>query len=100
MTPAGVSASSAEARVVVLTRSGCHLCADALAVVAEVCQSAGEQYREVDVDADPELTRHYTDQVPVTFVDGRQHDFWRVDRNRLAAALASPPADPSTSSGI
>jgi len=90
MTDAGGSAHSDEARVVVLTRSGCHLCADAVAVIAEVCQSAGAHYREVDVDSDPELTRRYNDQVPVTFVDGRQHDFWRVDRTRLAAALAGP----------
>jgi hypothetical protein len=25
--------------------------------------------------------------VPVVFVDGAQHDFWRVDRVRLKAAL-------------
>ena len=25
--------------------------------------------------------------VPVTFVDGRQHDYWRVDEGRLRAAL-------------
>jgi hypothetical protein len=41
----------------------------------------------VDVDGDPELLRRYTDQVPVTFVDGAQHDFWRVDPLRLRAAL-------------
>lgn len=95
MPEAGASASSDDARVVVLTRSGCHLCAEAVAVVAEVCRASGERYREVDVDSDPELIRRYNDQVPVTFVDGRQHDFWRVDRARLTAALASP----STGSG-
>ena len=26
----------------------------------------------------------------MTFVDGRQHDFWRVDEARLRAALAAP----------
>jgi hypothetical protein len=31
--------------------------------------------------------RQYTDQVPVTFVDGAQHDFWRVDPIRLRRAL-------------
>jgi hypothetical protein len=36
------------------------------------------------------LVRRYNDQVPVTFVDGRQHDFWRVDRDRLLVALAGP----------
>jgi hypothetical protein len=27
----------------------------------------------------------------VTFVDGRQHDYWRVDEARLRTALAAPP---------
>ena len=40
-----------------------------------------------DVDSDSELLRLYTEQVPVTFVDGAQHDFWRVDPVRLKAAL-------------
>jgi glutaredoxin len=74
-------------RVVVLTRQGCHLCDQALAQVAAVCAETGERYAVVDVDADPELRRRYTDQVPVTFVDGAQHDFWRVDPVRLKAAL-------------
>lgn len=92
MTEASAEQASADARVVVLTRVGCHLCADAVAEIARVCAETGESYREVDVDSDPELTRRYTDQVPVTFVDGRQHDFWRVDRDRLTAALTAPRA--------
>jgi hypothetical protein len=30
----------------------------------------------------------YGEQIPVTFVDGVQHDFWRVDAQRLRAALS------------
>ena len=78
-------------RVVVLTRRGCHLCDEALAQVAAVCAETGEAYAVVDVDGDPELRRLYTDQVPVTFVDGAQHDFWRVDPVRLRAALTRTP---------
>ena len=74
-------------RIVVLTRQGCHLCEEAIAQVAEVCVEIGEAYAVLDVDSDPELQRLYTDQVPVTFVDGAQHDFWRVDPARLKAAL-------------
>lgn len=75
-------------RVLVLTRPGCHLCEDALAVVAAVCAQTGDQWSEQDITADAELTRQYTDQVPVTFVDGLQHDFWRVSPERLKAALS------------
>jgi len=74
-------------RVVVLTRQGCHLRDEAIAQVAAICAETGEGYAVVDVDSDPELQRRYTDQVPVTFVDGAQHDFWRVDPARLKAAL-------------
>jgi glutaredoxin len=74
-------------RVVVLSRQGCHLCDEAIAQVAAICEEIGEAYGVVDVDNDPELQRRYTDQVPVTFVDGAQHDFWRVDPVRLKAAL-------------
>ena len=76
-------------RVEVLTRPGCHLCADAVAVIAAVCAETGDRYTERNIDDDPDLRRTYTDQVPVTFVDGAQHDFWRVDPDRLRRALAS-----------
>jgi len=74
-------------RVVVLTRQGCHLCDEAIAQVAAICNEIGEAYGVLDVDSDPELQRRYTDKVPVIFVDGAQHDFWRVDPARLKAAL-------------
>jgi hypothetical protein len=47
-------------RVTLYTKPGCHLCEDARAVVERVCAELGE---------------------------GRQHDFWRVDADRLRAAL-------------
>ena len=77
-------------RVVVLTRQGCHLCDEAIAQVAAVCAETGEAYAVLDIDSDPDLQRRYTEQVPVTFVDGVQHDFWRVDPVRLKAALLRP----------
>ena len=78
------------ARVLVLTRQECHLCEQAIEVVAAVCAESGDSYATRVVDTDPDLVRQYTDQVPVTFVDGEQHDFWRVDPVRLRAALARP----------
>ncbi|MCH1865142.1 glutaredoxin family protein [Nocardioides sp. CFH 31398] len=79
--------ASDEARVTFVTREGCHLCEEARAVVAAVCAEVGERFVEVDVDDDPALLARYDEQVPVTFVDGRQHDFWRVDAGRLRRAL-------------
>ena len=75
------------ARVVLYTRRDCHLCEVAEQVVADVCGRTGDTWTTVDVDEDADLRTRFTDQVPVTFVDGAQHDFWRVDPARLEAAL-------------
>jgi glutaredoxin len=77
-------------RVRLLSRPGCHLCDDARAVIEAVCADLGEAYEEVDITADDRLMRQYAEEIPVTFVDGRQHDFWRVDSARLRAALTQP----------
>jgi glutaredoxin len=77
-----------EPRVTLYSRPGCHLCDDARAVVEQVCAELGESYAEVSIDGDSELTRRFGEEIPVTFVDGRQHDFWRVDPARLRAALS------------
>ena len=83
-------AHSTDARVVVFSRAGCHLCETAEALVAEICTESGDTWARVDIDVDADLTTRFTEQVPVTFVDGAQHDFWRVDPQRLRAALARP----------
>lgn len=83
------TAPAPEPRVTLLGRAGCHLCDEARAVVARVADDLGVGWHELDVDADPELLARYSDQVPVTFVDGVQHDFWRVSEDRLRAALAA-----------
>ena len=77
-----------DARVTFYSRPGCHLCDDARVVVEQVCAELGESYVEVSIVDDPELQRRFGEEIPVTFVDGRQHDFWRVDPARLRAALA------------
>ena len=78
-----------EARVTLYSRPGCHLCEVAREVIARVCAELGEQYTEVSIDDDEELSERFAEEIPVTFVDGRQHDFWRVDEQRLRVALTS-----------
>ncbi|WP_345265679.1 glutaredoxin family protein [Nocardioides nanhaiensis] len=85
--PGGADGAVGEPRVTFYTRAGCHLCEEAQAVVARVCAELGERFVEVDVDTDPELRERYGEEVPVTLVDGRQHDYWRVDEQRFRAAL-------------
>jgi glutaredoxin len=83
----GTELGEAPPRVTLYTRPGCHLCDDARAVVEAVCQELGETYDEIDITTSERLVRSFGEEVPVTFVDGRQHDFWRVDPARLRAAL-------------
>lgn len=75
-------------RVILLGKPGCHLCDDAREVIRRVCDDLGIAWSERSIAGDAELERQYGDQIPVTFVDGEQHDFWRVDEARLRAVLA------------
>jgi hypothetical protein len=79
---------TAAPRVLLLGRPGCHLCDEARDVIARVAGELGVAWTERDITASEEDSRRYGDQIPVTFVDGVQHDFWRVDEHRLRAALA------------
>jgi glutaredoxin len=75
-------------RVTVYTRAGCGLCVEAEAEVARICADVGAGWTTVDVDSDEDLRAEYGDRVPVIEVDGREHGFWRVEEDRLRAALA------------
>lgn len=77
-----------EPRLVLVSRAGCHLCEEGREVVARVAAATGTAWTEVDVDADPELLRRYSDLVPVVLLDGAEHDFGRFDDERLTRALA------------
>ena len=83
------AAPSGQPRVRLYSRPGCHLCDDARVVIAAVCAEMEETFEEVSIDDDPALLERFGEEIPVTFVDGRQHDFWRVSADRLRAALAA-----------
>ncbi|MUL40327.1 glutaredoxin family protein [Streptomonospora sp. PA3] len=84
----GAGGDAAGRTVTMLGRSGCHLCEEALEVIERVCAELGARVEVRDLDAAPAKERDdYWDKIPVTFVDGAQHDFWRVDEDRLRAAL-------------
>lgn len=76
-------------RVTVYGKPGCHLCENAVAVIAEVCAGLGVGWEEIDITEDEALFAQYWEQIPVTLVDGVQHTFWRVDPDRLRAALSA-----------
>jgi Glutaredoxin-like domain (DUF836) len=74
-------------RITLLGKPGCHLCEEARAVIARVAADLGIGWEERDITASSEDMAEYWDKIPVTLVDGVQHDFWRVSEDRLRAAL-------------
>jgi Glutaredoxin-like domain (DUF836) len=75
--------------VTLLTRPGCHLCDDARAVIARVAAELGVSWQERDITGSESDLRDFGDMIPVTLIDGVQHDFWRVSEQRLRAALSA-----------
>lgn len=83
-----VTVPDATARITLIGKPGCHLCDDARAVIASVCERSGDSWIELSIEDDPALADEYWERIPVVLVDGAPHDFWRIDPDRLQAALA------------
>jgi len=81
-------ARAAARRITLLGKPGCHLCDEAREVIARVAADLGAHWEERDITLDERDMREYWDKIPVTLIDGVQHDFWRVSEQRLRAALA------------
>lgn len=79
---------TAARELVLLSRTGCHLCDAARTDLEAVAGPAGVPWREIDVDTDPDLRGEWGDLVPVVLLDGVCLGYYTVDRDRLAAALA------------
>ena len=73
--------------ITLLSRPGCHLCDEARDIIARVAGELGVPWQERDITRSEEDLRAYSDMIPVTLVDGVQHDFWRVNEDRLRMAL-------------
>ena len=73
--------------ITLLSRVGCHLCDDAREVIARVAAELDVPWEELDITTSDSHLRQYWDQIPVTLIDGVQHDFWHVSEERLRSAL-------------
>lgn len=78
------------ARVLYLTRTGCHLCDEALPLVRAEADRVGTAVEVRDIDEDETLRRDWDFDVPVIIVDGKLHARYRVDAEQLRAALKLP----------
>jgi glutaredoxin len=71
----------------VYSRSGCHLCEQAIAKITQLKNKNEFNLQIVDIDSSQELINLYSEQVPVITIDGQIHDFFKVDEDRFITAL-------------
>jgi glutaredoxin len=73
--------------VTVYSRGNCHLCEKALATLRQLQSEFIFEITEKLIDGDPNLEKEFGEQVPVTFIDGKRHDFFKVDPERFSLAM-------------
>jgi glutaredoxin len=73
--------------VTIYSRTGCHLCEDALKLLQSMQDELNFEIEEILIDGNEELEQLYGEKIPVTHIDGVHHDFWRVDPERFKSSL-------------
>lgn len=74
-------------------KPGCHLCDDARAVISTVVGDFdGVTVTELSILDDAALFDRYAEEIPALLIDGAVHTIWRIDPERLRAALAAATA--------
>jgi len=79
-------------------KSGCHLCDEARMVVKAVlgefqaihygvARHVAVQFKEHDILVDEDLAAKYSEEIPVLLINGKVHNYWRIDPDRLRGSL-------------
>jgi glutaredoxin len=76
-------------RVVLYSRSGCHLCDVARETLLVARERLGFDLREVDIEGDDDLELEYGIRIPVIEVDGEEAFEITVDPEELARLVAA-----------
>jgi len=79
-------------QLTLIGKPGCHLCDDARAVVDDVVAALPDDAptiirEELSILDDPELHDRHWEDIPVLLIDGKVHNYWRIDPVRLRTAL-------------
>jgi glutaredoxin len=77
-------------QVTIYSRRNCHLCEVAKEVVESAKNEAEFDFEVVFIDGDAGLEKEYGEEVPVTLINGKRHDYFRVDRTRFIEAVLHP----------
>ena len=76
--------------VVIYSRRECHLCEIAEKLVKDIRKDYEFELEIIYIDGDAGLEKEYGEEVPVTLINGRRHDYFRVDRARFIEAVLHP----------
>jgi glutaredoxin len=76
--------------VTIYSRRGCHLCEVAESVVRDVNKEVSFDLQVIYIDGDASLESEYGEEVPVTLINGKRHDYFKVDRARFIEAVLRP----------
>lgn len=75
-------------------KPGCHLCDEARIVVSDVLQGIAAEPGAPDVVLeersildDADLHEQYVEDIPVVLINGKVHNYWRIDPAKLSTAL-------------
>ena len=84
----------ANIHLTLIGKPGCHLCDDARDLVATVVQKVVEErpapeivVEERSILEDAALHDLYVEDIPVLLINGKVHNYWRIDPLRLRTAL-------------
>jgi hypothetical protein len=82
------------AHLTLIGKPGCHLCDDARDVVGSVVAKLADDasaltitLEERSIIDDAELHELYLEDIPVLLINGKVHNYWRIDPVRLRTAL-------------
>ena len=81
------SSTSSGVEVLLYTRAGCCLCDEAKKLIQELQKQARFEFREIDIDQDPELRERYNEEVPVVFIGGKKAFKYRIDPRQFLRRL-------------
>ena len=85
----------AETTIVLYSRAGCHLCDDAVAILAERKQRYGFRLDVIDVDGDARLVEQFGNCVPVVTVNGKVRFRGRIEPALLDRLLVGELGGPT-----
>ena len=81
-------------QLTLIGKPGCHLCDEARDAIDGVLLEFRQKNPNTDVAVDEQniledeaLRLKYAEEIPVLLIDGKMHNYWRIDEERLMRAL-------------